>query len=153
MSGDDSKKWAWGALLLAHAALTRAIDRDLREAGAVSLEVYDLLLALEEAPEQRMRMCELAEILVFSPSGLTRLIDRMAEGGWVLREPHPNDRRSLLAVLTPAGRAERERSWPIYREAIARHFGHHLSPEEGETMRALLERMLPESLVHARLPR
>ncbi|MFZ4508116.1 MAG: MarR family winged helix-turn-helix transcriptional regulator [Fimbriimonas sp.] len=135
-------KMAWGGLLVAHARLTRSIDATLQAEGFLSLDVYDVLLALEDSPDQRMRLCELAHRVIFSPSGLTRMLDRLEKAGWVRREAHPSDRRSLLAVLTAEGLAARERTWPRYRDLIQEHFGRHLSSEESAQMTVLFHRLL-----------
>lgn len=127
MSLGQNQKEAWGAVLLAHAALTRVIDKQLAAAGCVSLQVYDVLLALEDSPGRRMRMTDLSEAVVFDPSSLTRLIDRLEKQGLVRRELHPTDRRCVLAVLTDEGLAAREQAWPIYRELIHATFGQFLT--------------------------
>jgi len=126
--GDDQKK-AWSLLLLSHSAATRKIDAALRSEGLPSLEVYDVLLALEDAPERRMRMVDLAEAVIFSPSGLTRLIDRMEKSGLVERKACPGDRRAIHVQLTGAGLKKRETSWPRYAALIQEHFGRFLSDD------------------------
>lgn len=117
------QKEAWGAFLMAHAALTRRIDKILTQEGLPSLQVYDVLLALEDAPDGRLKMGELASYLVFDASSLTRLIDRMAKIGYVERQSHPIDRRSVYACITEFGLQARMESWPRYRELIHQNFG------------------------------
>lgn len=138
----ESSKNAWGALLVSHSVVTRQLDRQLQLEGFPSLEVYDVLLALEDAQDQKMRMCELANRVIFSPSGLTRLVDRLEKAGFVRREAHPTDRRSLYAVLTEGGLAERERAWPRYRELIQQHFGQALSNSEADVIGQSLSRVI-----------
>lgn len=128
----DLQKKAWGALLVAHATLTRKLDAALRHRGLPSLEVYDVLLALEDAPNRRMRMVDLAEAVVFSPSGLTRLIDRMQTAGLVERHACPSDRRAIHVAITERGLKTRAESWPAYAELVEEHFGCHLSDEEAD---------------------
>ncbi|HRJ26250.1 MAG TPA: MarR family transcriptional regulator [Fimbriimonadaceae bacterium] len=139
------QKEAFAQVLITHALLTRIIDKALTDEGFVSLQVYDVLLALEDAPGQRLRMIDLAERMVFSPSGLTRLIDRLVEAGWVDREANLKDRRSVYAVLTPAGLAERERTWPRYRELIQEQFGQYLSDRAAKAVRDGLAKTTPQA--------
>lgn len=136
----EPQKRAWGALLVAHATLTRKLDAALRQRGLPSLEVYDVLLALEDAPGRRMRMVDLAEAVVFSPSGLTRLIDRMQTAGLVERHACPNDRRAIHVGITECGLKTRAESWPAYAELVEEHFGCHLSNEEAECVGRALGR-------------
>lgn len=134
-------KEAYAALLVSHAVATRAIDRRLRDAGVVGIEVYDVLLALEDAEGRRLRMSELADHLVISRSGLTRLVDRLEGEGLLCRASCPGDRRGFHAVLTDKGLAERERAWPVYRQAIADVFGAHMSAEEASVVCTALRRV------------
>ncbi len=138
------QKEAFGQLLISHALLTRFIDSQLQAEGYPSLLAYDVLLALEDAPDGRLRMCDLAQRMVFSPSGLTRLTDRLEKLGWVRREAHEKDRRSLYAVLTEAGLAARTRSWPRYSELIEEHFGQYLTPDEARVLRDALSKTIPK---------
>src|SRR5437773_9915891 len=77
---------AWRTFLKAHATLIDRIDHDLAEAKLPPLSTYDVLIELYEAPEQRLRMYELAERVVLSRSGLTRLVDRLEAEGLLLRD-------------------------------------------------------------------
>lgn len=131
---------AWIAFFVGHGQLTRKIERDLAQAGQPGLEVYDVLLALELAPERRLKMSELADRLVYSRSGLTRMVDRLERAGWVQRASCPADRRAIHAVLTDAGLAVREAAWPAYRDAIQEHFGALLSEDEARHLALLLGR-------------
>lgn len=94
--------------------LLRQLDEDLESRHDLPLTSYDALLHLAEAPDGRLRMTDLAKRVVISPSGLTRVIDRLEREGLVVRERTDADRRGLEAVLTKAGRKR-------YREA---HRGH-----------------------------
>jgi DNA-binding MarR family transcriptional regulator len=144
MSSELSKehKNAWVAFFVAHGVLSKRIDQELEAAGCVTLDVYDVLLALEEAPGRRLRMSELADRVLFSRSGVTRLADRLERQGWIERAQCPNDRRACHAVLTEAGLAERERAWPVYRRAIAEHFAKNLSEEEAAVVARVFLRVV-----------
>jgi DNA-binding MarR family transcriptional regulator len=93
----------WRNFLRAHARITRRLEADLVAAHDLPLASYDVLVQLVEAPERRLRMTELAERVLLSRSGLTRLVDRIERQGLVRREPSPTDARGSYAVLTEAG--------------------------------------------------
>ena len=101
-----------------------------------------MLWGLEQAPEQRLRMSELADKVVLSRSNLTRLIDRLEEAGLVARERSAEDRRGAYAVLTEQGRNLRRRMWPPYQAAIRELFESRLSDAEAEAMATILRRLL-----------
>lgn len=138
---DDQQLAAWRALLYAHALVVEAIERDLAAAGLVPLTWYDVLVALWEAPDHRLRLRELAREVVLSRSGLTRLVDRLETAGLLRREPCLDDRRGAYAVLTAAGREAQLRAWPVYAHGIADRFGRHLSPEEAAVLATALGRV------------
>jgi DNA-binding MarR family transcriptional regulator len=93
----------WKRFLRAHAKALRRLEADLMEAHALPLASYDVLVQLVEAPDRRLRMTELAEAVMLSRSGLTRLVDRLEREGLVAREACESDARGLFAVLTDAG--------------------------------------------------
>ena len=93
----------WRGFLLAHARLERLLDEDLRAEHDLSLAEYDALLQLAEAPGRRLRMHQLADRVLLSRSGVTRLIDRLVRDGSVERDPCLSDARGAEAVLTQAG--------------------------------------------------
>ncbi|HEU0113636.1 MAG TPA: MarR family transcriptional regulator [Thermomicrobiales bacterium] len=126
---DETRLAAWRALLNAQAAAVGAIERDLAAAGHIPLLWYDVLVALSEAPDERLRMHELAERVVLSRSGLTRLVDRLEGAGLLCRAACPGDRRGAFAVLTAAGRAALARTWPAYARGIDEHFARYLTLE------------------------
>lgn len=133
---------SWGVLLRAHARATDRIGRRVESEGALPLDWFDVLLALEHAPENRLRMGELAEHVTLSRSGLTRLIDRIEAAGLVERNLCPSDRRAFETVLTSKGREARAQSWPIYARAIAEGFGNCYSEEESQKLAELLARQI-----------
>ena len=103
---------AWRSLLEVHKNVVELLARELEEQRGLPLGWYDVLLTLDQAPEQRLRMQELAQSVLLSKSGLTRLIDRMETEGLVRRERCPSDRRGAFAVLTPEGRSAFRRAAP-----------------------------------------
>jgi DNA-binding MarR family transcriptional regulator len=90
-------------------------------------------------------MHELAEAVVLSRSGLTRLVDRLYAEGLVDRAPCPEDRRGQHAVLTAKGRAALRKTWPVYARSIEKHFAGHLSEAEAKRMGKLLSRVVTTS--------
>jgi DNA-binding MarR family transcriptional regulator len=91
-------------MLRAHAELTRALDAQLTREHKLPLSSYEVLLFLADAPKGRMRMSELAESVLLSRSGLTRLVDRLERDGLLKRERCESDARGLFAEITPEGR-------------------------------------------------
>lgn len=102
-SANDPRLDAWRAFLVSHARLSRRLDEELRSEHGLTLPEYDALLQLAQAPDRRLRMSQLAEAVVLSRSGVTRLIDRLVADGFVERSHCLTDARGAEAVLTPAG--------------------------------------------------
>lgn len=143
MELSPTHKEAWINFFVSHALVTREIDRRLAQAGVVSLEVYDVLLNLEDATDRRLKMSSLADAVLLSRSGLTRLVDRLERDGLIERQGCASDRRVQWAVLTDLGYAERCRAWPVYREAIADLFAARMSESEARTLAEVLGRFVP----------
>ena len=134
---NDETLGTWRAFLNAHARVTRAISRDLAAAGLPDLSVYDVLWALYRGP---LRVRELADAIVLSPTAMSRFVDRLERDGYVRREPDPDDRRALQVTITDTGRDLLRRMWPVYERGIEQHFAAHLG-RSANTMRAVLERV------------
>ena len=139
MAEEDPEVAAWRALLVAHSRLVPAMEKDLRAAGQVSLSWYDVLLELNAAPGRRLRMSELGERAVLSRTRVSRVVDELAAAGLAERQPDPADGRSSFAELTPTGRAALRHAWPVYRDAINRRLGAHLTAQQCRQLAALLE--------------
>lgn len=138
----EKTKSAWPAFLTAHDTLVVLIEERLRAAGLPDLNWYVVLWVLERAPEQRLRMHELADAAVIARSNLTRLVDRLEKAGLVTRERVAEDRRGAYARLTEAGADMRKRMWRVYEPAIDELFSQHLSKEENAMLRRLMLRLL-----------
>jgi len=132
---------AWRSFLRAHAAAVSAIEADLNRRGLVQLTWYDLLVAVNSAPEGRLRMSELADKLVLTRSNATRLVDKMEMAQLVERHRAEEDRRGALVVLTSAGRMSLRRAWPVYAAGINRYFAARLKDRELDAMAAALSRI------------
>jgi len=133
---------AWRNFLTAHDTLIDAIDRELLAADRLPLHWYDVLIELVEAPENRLRLHELAQKVVLSRSGLTRLVDKLEAAGFLRREVAADDRRGAFAVLTDTGKDAVRASWPVYSKGIATYFASHITEEEAQTIRDVFARIL-----------
>jgi DNA-binding MarR family transcriptional regulator len=131
---------AWRAFLNAHAGVVRSIEADLAEAGLPPLGWYDVLWALYRAEGGRLRMRDLANEVVLSRTGMTRLVDRIERAGLLRREPVPGDARGAYAVVTDAGVEMLRQMWPVYSRGIEQRFLTPLGGGAGE-LRELLERI------------
>ena len=113
---------AWRAFLRAHGTMLRRIARDLEDADLPPLSWYDVLACLRDAPDKRLRQVEIAERVLLSKSGLSRLIDRMEKTEVVRRTSCAADRRSYHVELTPHGEEMLRRMWPVYARGVAEDF-------------------------------
>jgi DNA-binding MarR family transcriptional regulator len=111
---------AWYGLLRTHADLVHALDRELQEACGISFGDYDVLVTLANGPAEGMRMGQLAEAIVLSPSGVTRVVARLERAGLV--ERRAENQRIVRAALTPQGRDRLEATAPIHLDGIRRRF-------------------------------
>jgi DNA-binding MarR family transcriptional regulator len=121
VGGPDWRLGAWRAFLRAHAATTRELERELAEID-MPLTWYDVLLQLAEAPDRRLRMAELADRVLLSRSGLTRLVDRLQAEGLVARERSPHDARGTYTVLTLDGLRRLRAAAPLHLAGVERHW-------------------------------
>src|SRR5829696_4270774 len=126
----DVELRAWRGLVRAHDALVKRLDAELEAAHGLSLSSYRVLLALAEAPDGKMRMCELADAVALSRSGLTRLVDRLERDGLIARACCHVDARGAYAVLTDAGRRRLEEARPTHLASVRRDFVAHFSDAE-----------------------
>jgi DNA-binding MarR family transcriptional regulator len=118
---------AWQALLHAHHDVMGKLDAELREEHGLTLGSYDVVLRLARAPGRCLRMTELAERVLMSPSGLTRMVDRLAAQGLVQRERYDGDARVMLARLTDQGRQVLRQAARTHVRGIREHFTAKLS--------------------------
>lgn len=135
---------AWRLFLRAHAHVTRALEAELVTEHELPLASYDVLVQLSEAPGRALRMTELAERVLLSRSGLTRLVDRLERDGLVTRQACPSDARGTEAVLTPAGLERLRTAWPTHLRGVVEHVTGRLSAEEVTTLAALLGKLVAD---------
>jgi DNA-binding MarR family transcriptional regulator len=136
---DDEEMRAWRGLVEAYAALQAALEADLVSGFGIDGGDYGVLVNLSEAPDQRLRMCDLAVKLHLSPSGLTRRLDGLVKAGFVARQPSEQDRRVTLAVLTDSGRAILEAAAPVHVAGVRANFVDHLSRTQLRQLGAAFE--------------
>jgi len=139
---------AWRGLLRTHALLVKRLDAELEAEHDLPLISYEVLLHLDHADGRRMRMCDLAEGIMLSRSGLTRLVDRLERDGLVERLSCADDARGAFAGLTDAGRAKLEAAASTHLEGVRRHFLEHVGPSELAVLGEVWERVAGAA-VHA----
>jgi DNA-binding MarR family transcriptional regulator len=139
--------YTWRTFLRSHATVTRRLEAELVAEHDLPLASYDVLVQLSEAPERRLRMTELADRVLLSRSGLTRLADRLERDGLLTRVACPSDARGTLAVLTDDGLARLEQAWPSHRRSVERHVTGRYTAEEIKQLGALLGKLVPEGTV------
>lgn len=122
---------AWRSYVDTYADLMAALESDLAGTG-LDLGDYQVLVYLSESADQSLRMCDLAARLQLSPSGLTRRLDGLVRAGLVERRGSDQDRRVMLAALTPKGFAALEQAAPIHVESVRRRVIDLLDPSELE---------------------
>ena len=138
---DEREMRAWRELLRSHAELLSRLDRELEAEHGLSLAEYEVLSFLSEAPDQRMRLSELARHVLISPSALTRRLDRLERRRLVSRERCPHDARGAYAVLSPQGRDRLVAAAPTHLRGVRAHFVDRLSPTQLQAVANALERV------------
>ena len=130
LTPDDPRLGPWRAFLEAHARLARRLDEELRVEHGLSLAEYDALLHLARVPGRRLRMNQLADRVLLSRSGITRLIDRLVAGGLVSRAHCSSDARGAEAVLTDAGYRRLRTASRTHLRGVNEHFLAVIDPED-----------------------
>jgi DNA-binding MarR family transcriptional regulator len=140
---------AWLAFLEVSHRLDRVIEQQLRQDAGLSHAQYEILSRLEPAPGGRLRMSELADVIIVSRSGLTYQVTQLERAGMVRREKDANDERGILAVLTAAGRAALLRAAPGHVRVVRHYLIDGLTPAQlsalAEGLAAARDRLHPAS--------
>jgi len=139
---------AWRAVVTSHASVTDRVQRALTAADLPPLSWFEILWAVKRSPDGRPRMSELAEWLTLSRGGITKLVDRLQEAGYLERASCASDRRSLHAELTPAGEKMLQEMRLVYDSEIERHLA-TLTPEECELITAALQKVTGSTCANA----
>ena len=140
----DPRLATWRTFLRAHARVVRELELELQADQGMALTDYDVLVQLAGADGRRLRMSELADRLLLSRSGATRLVDRLVIDGLVERVSCESDRRGQWASLTDAGHERLRSAAPTHLSGVARHFLDRFSPEELPALEGMLERVIAE---------
>lgn len=135
---------AWRTFLRAHATVVRQLEHELLTEHDLPLASYDVLVQLSESPDQQLRMTELADRVLLSRSGLTRLADRLERDGLITRRACPSDARGTLAVLTDAGLERLQAAWPTHLRGVSQHVTGRLTPDEVQQLGALLGKLVQD---------
>ena len=126
----DQRLAPWRAFLLSHARVVRRLDEELRAEHDLTIGEYDALLTIAQAPERRIRMRQLADEVILSKSGVTRLIDRLVDDGLVERSACLTDARGAEAVLTERGLARLRSASRTHLRGVGEHFLAVLDPAD-----------------------
>ena len=134
---------AWRGLLRVHSALVRELDAELDAEHGLPLSSYDVLIYLRAAPGHRLRMAEVADSVLLSRSGVTRLVDRLVREGLIERDTCESDGRGSFAVLTDKGDELLRRARPTHLAGVRERFLSNFSEDELRTLARYWERVLP----------
>jgi DNA-binding MarR family transcriptional regulator len=132
---------AWTGMVRVHERLMHELDTELQRAHDISLAEFDVLLRLSEAPERRMRMADLAEAVLLTRSGMSRLVDRLESRGLVERSRCPSDARGLNASLTDAGSALLAEAAVTHLGGLRERFTDRLSAEDVARLESIWEQL------------
>jgi DNA-binding MarR family transcriptional regulator len=133
---NDTESVAWRTYIETAGDLSTALEKDLMAHG-LTLGDYQVLVYLSEAAERSMRMCDLADMLQLSPSGLTRRLDGLVSAGLVARDPSTDDRRVMMARLTDDGFATLREVAPHHVASVRRHVFDHLDDDQVAAMASI----------------
>lgn len=132
----------WRSLHLADSAVRRALDERLAAEAGCSLLDHDLLAWLTAEPLQRLQMLKLADLLGVTRGGLTRIVDRLVQRGWIERDRPTSNRREVYAVLTSDGQHAIEHARAIYLRVLQQSFAAHLSRAELDELARITNKLL-----------
>ena len=147
MTTDTTGRWtpAWLALLRTHARLWDQAEAQMRHDSGLTMSRYDVLIQLDMAGG-RLGLSELASTIVLSPSGLSKLLDRMEASELIRREPDPRDARSTFARITPRGRSLVRKTRQSHHAWLQRVFGDALDDRDIADLTRIMGR------IDARIP-
>ena len=137
----DRELGAWRGMLRAHAMLVKRLDAELESAHGLALTSYEVHLHLSHAEGMRMRMCDVADSVLLSRSGLTRMIDRLERDGLVVRVSCPDDARGSYASLTDLGLHRLREAQATHLEGVREHFLRHFSGDELDRLAGAWDRL------------
>jgi DNA-binding MarR family transcriptional regulator len=136
---DTDEMAAWHAFIRAHARVVRLLEAELEAEQGLTLPAYEVLAHLTEAPDRRLRMSDLAAVSVLTPSGLTRVVDKLVREGYVERQRCASDARVVYAAVTPTGVDRVQQAYPTHLRGVRQHLVDRLGPEQLAAIRDALE--------------
>jgi DNA-binding MarR family transcriptional regulator len=139
---------AWRGMLRVHSALVKALDAELLAEYDLPLTSYEVLINLQAAPGRRLRMAELADSVLLSRSGMTRLVDRLERTGLLERDTCTSDGRGCYAVLTDEGEALLTRARATHLDGVRERFLRRFEESELRELAEYWERVLPGAADH-----
>ena len=134
----DDRVTLWGLFLEVREGIKRQLDRELQAEVGIPDAWFEVLLRIGRTPGQAVPMTRLADMVLFSSGGFTKLADRMERAGLIRREPCPGDRRSSLATLTPEGRRVLDRALAVHVPGLQRHLVDHLDAPRRRQLEEIL---------------
>jgi DNA-binding MarR family transcriptional regulator len=148
MSVSESRFLAWRSLVTTHAAVTDRVQKALAAGDLPPLSWFEVLAAVKRSPTGRPKMSELAEWLTLSRGGITKLVDRLQQAGYLERVSCAEDRRSLQAALTPAGERMLDEMQAVYETELEQHLK-MLSGEQAELITEALDKVTESTCENA----
>lgn len=136
---DDLGMRAWRGFLRAHSVVIRSLDAELSSERGLGVTSYEVLLILAWSPGRALRMSELADRVLLSPSGTSRLVDGLVGRGLVRRRRCPTDGRSYLAELTEDGLGRLREATPVHLRGVREHFSGRLTKAQLEVLAEAME--------------
>ena len=137
----DERVTLFALLLDTNARLTRSFGEVLETSCALPVAWFDVLFQLRRAPEGRLKMSQIADAIVHSTGGTTRLIDRLEEAGFVERHLCPEDRRAVHVAITEAGNTKLDEALAVHLDYLEGHLSNRLSCDERALLATLLEKI------------
>jgi DNA-binding MarR family transcriptional regulator len=131
---DQREQQAWRAYIAAQRVVGSRIEQQLQRDAGIPHAYYEILVRLSDAPENRLRMSELAVATQGSRSRLSHAVNRLEQNGWVKREGIESDRRGQVAILTELGRQKLVETAPGHVEEVRRSIFDALTPEQVEAL-------------------
>ena len=137
----DERVTLFALLLDTNARLSRSLAMRLEENCDLPLAWFEVLLQLRRVPDGRLKMNEIAEAIVHSTGGTTRLIDRIEEAGLVERQLCPSDRRAIHVAITDQGNTKLDEALEVHVNYLEEHVASRLTCDERSALRALLSKL------------
>jgi DNA-binding MarR family transcriptional regulator len=141
---NDDEFRVWRGFLRTHRTVSDELNRRLERAHDLTLLHYGVLITLVTDPDRRLRMTDLAERVLTSPSGMTRAVSRLAAEGLVERDRDPDDRRSFIVGLTPLGLTRLREAQVTHHACVRELLFHGLTDDDLQRLGAIYDRTTPE---------